>query len=229
MDTVQLSPRLHLLPLWPFQAYAYLGDDGVSLIDTGARGSHERVQELLAGLGHADPAELRQIVLTHHHDDHAGNAAALAAWSGCRVLAHRGDVAVVEGRQPATPPEFLDWELPIHQQVAAGLLPADPVVVDEPLDGGLRLAGLGDAEVVHVPSHTRGSVALHFPAEGVLLTGDVLASQAGELIPGLFNVAPSEVTADLRRLAELHIEVAGVGHGEPVRTAAAARLRRLLG
>lgn len=25
MDTVQLSPRLHLLPLGPFQAYAYLG------------------------------------------------------------------------------------------------------------------------------------------------------------------------------------------------------------
>lgn len=200
----------------------------MSLIDTGAPGSHGQVRALLAGLGHADPAELRQVVLTHHHDDHAGNAAELAAWSGCRVLVHRGDAAVVEGRQPATPPQFLEWELPIHQQVAAGLLPADPAVVDEPLDGGVHLAGLGDAEVVHVPSHTRGSVALHFPSEGVLLTGDVLASQAGELIPGLFNVAPSEVPADLRRLAELDFDIAGVGHGEPVRTAAAARLRRLL-
>ena len=45
------------------------------------------------------PEDVREILLTHCHDDHRGGAAALVARTGARVLAHRADVPVDVDRE----------------------------------------------------------------------------------------------------------------------------------
>lgn len=87
---------------------------------------------------------LTHILLTHHHDDHIGGAAELAAETGARVIGANAD----KGRIPA-----------ITQAVDDG----DSIVV-----------GSDRAVVLAVPGHTSGHIAFHFPEIKALFAGDTL-------------------------------------------------------
>ncbi|MFC1642589.1 hydroxyacylglutathione hydrolase [Myxococcota bacterium] len=98
--------------------------------------------------------ELRAILATHHHSDHLGGVRSLVEQLGpLRVLAHRED----QGRIP---------EL------------TDTIEHGEEV----QLAGL-DLRVLHVPGHTRGSVA--YLGEHAVFTGDTLfVAGCGRLVGG---------------------------------------------
>jgi glyoxylase-like metal-dependent hydrolase (beta-lactamase superfamily II) len=231
MDVVELLPRLHLLRFPVGQAYLWRhGDDRgeLTLIDAGPAGSGAPIAEAVTALGR-DPRDVRRVVLTHFHEDHAGGAGEFAALSGAEVLVHRLDAPVVRGEVPGPPPVFEDWERPLHEQ-AAELLPRGdyvrPSEVTE-VSGGDVLDIGGGAHVVHVPGHTNGSIALHLPEPGVLFTGDTVAASPvdGTVMPGVFNLDRPAVLAACRRLAELDVDMACFGHGDPVTRGAAHALR----
>ncbi|MGK5694214.1 MBL fold metallo-hydrolase [Streptomyces sp. URMC 128] len=239
MDVVELLPRLHLLRFPVGQAYLWRdGDDGderagraeLTLIDAGPPGSGVPIAEAVTALGR-DPRDVRRIVLTHFHWDHAGGAGEFASLSGAEVLAHRLDAPVVRGEVAGPPPVIEDWERPLYEQ-AAKLLPEGdlvrPAQVTE-LAGGEILDWGGGAHVVHVPGHTPGSIALHLPEHGVLFTGDTVAASPvdGTVMPGVLNLDRGQVLAACRRLAELDTDVACFGHGDPVTQRAAEVLRAL--
>ncbi|MEU9356328.1 MBL fold metallo-hydrolase [Streptomyces griseoloalbus] len=233
MDVIELLPRLHLLRFPVGQAYLWRDgregrDGGLTLIDAGPAGSGTPIAEALTALGR-HPRDVRRIVLTHFHEDHAGGAAEVAALTGAEVLAHRLDAPHVLGDVPGPPPVFEDWERPLHERAVRLLPPPDfehPAQVTELLDGDVLDLG-GGAHVVHVPGHTHGSIALHLPRHGVLFTGDTVAASPvdGTVMPGVFNLDRRQVVTACHRLAALGAEVACFGHGDPVTARAARALR----
>ncbi|MEU0110839.1 MBL fold metallo-hydrolase [Streptomyces sp. NPDC006251] len=228
MDVVALLPRLHLLRFPVGQAYLWRDGDAWTLIDAGPAGCGAAIAEAVTALG-SDPRAVRRIVLTHFHEDHVGGAGEFVALSGAEVLAHRLDAPFVRGELPGPEPLFEDWERPLHEQ-ARRLLPQGgfvrPKEVTE-LSGGEVLEVGGGAHVVHVPGHTRGSIALHLPRHGVLFTGDTVAASPvdGSVIPGVFNLDRGQVLAACGRLADLGADVACFGHGDPVTAGASRALR----
>src|SRR5690349_8998227 len=76
MALEQLAPNLYGLALGPINTFLVVDADGLTLIDTGAPGSEGAILGAIAELG-KQPSDLRRIVLTHCHPDHAGSAAAL--------------------------------------------------------------------------------------------------------------------------------------------------------
>lgn len=229
MDVIELLPRLHLLRFPVGQAYLWCDGDELTLVDAGARGAGRTIAEAVDALGHA-PEDVRRIVLTHFHEDHAGGAGEFAALSGAEVLAHELDAPFIRGELPGPPPRFEEWELPIHAQAARHLpggTPVPPAAVTGLSDGDVLNFG-GGARVVHVPGHTDGSIALFLPDEGVLFTGDTVAAApgGGSVMPGVFNLDRPRLIASLARLADLDADVACFGHGDPVVGDAAAALRR---
>ena len=70
------------------QAYLWDWGDGLTVIDTGIAGSAGAIVQAIEAIGRR-PADVREIVLTHFHGDHVGNAAELAerAAASARILA----------------------------------------------------------------------------------------------------------------------------------------------
>jgi glyoxylase-like metal-dependent hydrolase (beta-lactamase superfamily II) len=225
-----LTPRLRLLRFAVGQAYLWRDGAELTLVDAGAPGAAEPIAEAVRDWGHA-PQDVRRIVLTHFHEDHAGGAGAFARLSGAEVYAHGLDAPYVRGERPGPRPVYEDWERPVHAAALAALPdPADgvepPAAVRELADGDVLDLGDG-AQVVAAPGHTEGSIALHLPHHGVLFTGDAIAAAPddGRLILGVFNLDRERTLTSMRRLAALDTEVACFGHGDPVLAEAGSALR----
>jgi glyoxylase-like metal-dependent hydrolase (beta-lactamase superfamily II) len=62
--------------------------EGYLLIDTSYPHCYNRFKQKLGRLG-IPLSRIKYLLLTHHHDDHAGCAASLAQESGCRIIVHR--------------------------------------------------------------------------------------------------------------------------------------------
>ena len=98
--------------------------------------------------------------------------------------------------------------------------------MDRELHDGDVLDFGGGAEILSVPGHTEGSIAIHLPHRGVLFTGDTIAN-AGTVMLGTFNQDRAQTVTSFQRLADLDVETACFGHGEPISSKAGARIREV--
>lgn len=159
----------------PWVSAHLLADEaGLTLIDTGLRGVASRLRRVIEDLGRR-PDELRDIVLTHGHLDHAGGAAEVQDWCGARVRVHPADAGHVNRavcyRGVARICGWLESAGARLQSYRAPWL--DGSLIDGevlPLWGGLR--------VWHLPGHTPGHCALVSERTGLVFAGDAFASYA---------------------------------------------------
>lgn len=136
---------------------------GGTLVDTGISSVGDEVEEA------ARRAKVERVVLTHHHEDHSGNAARLAA-RGAEVLATAPGVRLVARDLPRR----------FYQHVLWG--EADPVAARE-VGAEVPLGRLA-ARVVPASGHSVDQLALHVPERGWLLSGDAFAAERVRVFRG---------------------------------------------
>jgi hydroxyacylglutathione hydrolase len=223
--------RIPILPFGMINCHLIIGPHGCILVDAGLPGSARKIGKALRrhGLSFTD---IRLIVITHAHVDHAGEGARLRELSGAPVVAHRGDLAHYTQQTPMT---FCatGWFGRLFLQTGLILEPYTPFVPDILLGGDQRLplAPFGfDGAVVPTPGHTAGSVSLELAGKEAMV-GDLIAS--GVLLGGLvrtgrairppFEDDPAATAAALQGLLDAGMQHFYMGHGGPLPASEVAR------
>lgn len=149
---------------------------GATLVDTGVPQMSGIIEEALGEAG-LRVRDLRRILITHQDMDHVGSLHDLVQASGARVLAHSVEVPYLDGT--LTP---LKWAA---LEAMPGLRPVLEAhrftPVDEQVEEGTLLDLAGGARVIYTPGHTPGHLSLYLEREQVLIAGDALTAEAGQL------------------------------------------------
>lgn len=211
---------------WGCNVY-FIEGDGISLIDAGFPLDTRGIKRSLGSLGLDGP---RMLVATHCHLDHMGSMARLKREFASKVVAHPADAAVMEG-EVAYPTFKLEPLQAVYYKVMGPLYPYEFVGVDERVVEGDLVELMGGMEVLHVPGHTDGSIALYQRERGLLFTGDTVRNENGVL-----DGPPPQFTPDLERafrgieekLQGLDFDTLLPGHGDPIVGGAREALARML-
>src|SRR3972149_1329196 len=210
-------------------AFLITGDDGLTLVDSGLPRKKDSILRAVAGLGR-QPADLKQILITHHHIDHMGSLGDLMEATGAKSYVHPLDSAIVRGDQPQPGPNPASLLGKFAGPLLArfGPAPTTAAVGVEVADGE-ELAVAGGIRVVHTPGHTPGHLSFLLPREGgVLFAGDAAANVIRLGLPiGMFTADREQAKESVRKLAALEFEVACFGHGRVLKGEANLRFRRL--
>jgi glyoxylase-like metal-dependent hydrolase (beta-lactamase superfamily II) len=218
---MEVLPAVHAVPLRGARGYVVLEPE-ITLIDTGLPGSLARLERFLAAHGRS-LRELRRIICTHGHPDHAGAARELVARASpeVEVLIHRADL----GRLSITPIDAI--RRPSRGALFAAITP--PPERGRPIEDGDVLPVLGGLEVVHTPGHTPGSICLYAPAHRALFVGDSLERRFGRVsfASRLYSDDYTLARQSVKRMAVLDVEVIAFGHWPPLNERANQILREL--
>lgn len=229
-DVVRIPTRVPF-PVPPANAFLFLGKQP-TLVDTGT-GTDEGWEDLVQGLAaHGlKPQDIKRVLLSHHHIDHAGNALRLRE-AGAEICVHKADAPPVAKWREVAPER--------NRAYGIGLLRAgvpedilekinrrgkdvdvymDSCPVDHELEDGEQVpAGDRVLTVMHTPGHTAGSAVYLDPDQPLVATGDTLLER---ITPNALTVRREEAGAlatylkTLKRLEETELGVVLPGHGVP--------------
>lgn len=221
MEIVELRPHLHLIKPSFGQVYVWQDGSQLTMVDTGVPGSEGELSAAFAELGY-QRGDLRRLIITHGHEDHAGAAAVVRGWGDVEVLAHRDDAATITGQRPRAHPNLTAAEQPLFDQVTVTMPDLPPCAVDTALVDGDTIDFGGGAQIVGAPGHSDGSIAIWLPKHRVLFTGDSVASGPARLLLGPFNTDRARARKSMVKLTQIPAEVVCFGHGDPLADEAGA-------
>jgi glyoxylase-like metal-dependent hydrolase (beta-lactamase superfamily II) len=175
----------------------------------------ERIVKEIRALGRS-PEEVRLIVLTHGHIDHAGSAAALKRLTHAPILMHRADLALVETHTLKIPPGRNRWVNGIGWLMRrfGWVVPLETFTPDICPEDGDSLDRFGmAARVIHTPGHTAGSITLLLE-DGTAFVGDAILNLAHVAFP-LWWEDPAAASKSACRIRSLQPRLCYSGHGRP--------------
>jgi hydroxyacylglutathione hydrolase len=211
-------------------AHVYIVGDpasgDLSMVDAGLVGKGAYKVASLRKLG-IDPSAVKRIIMTHTHLDHIGCLAEIRQEiPGAELWVHRLEAEPLEEGDDRTV-----YGMDMFKgmcQMQYGLKPgAFTFKVDRKLAGG-DLLEIGNMiwEVIHIPGHSAGGIALYSEASGVLIPGDVVYADHSIGRFDLHGADPAALRASLYKLADLKVETLLPGHNSVVKGVPADYIRQ---
>jgi len=227
---------LPYLPTPSVNVYLLALDDGYCLVDCGT--SLEPGWEALEHgleLAGARPQDIRRLVCTHLHADHAGLAATIVARTGCTLLRGLGPHTVDDllrdpvislaqrreaARREGVPEEVVDRWVDTHlaDDVHHERARADRLLAD----GDVLETRAGRWRVVTIPGHSPTQIALVEERGRWAITADLAYDVTAPFLEYGWTLDPyGEHLASIARIAALEPRALLPGHGRPVEHGAA--------
>jgi glyoxylase-like metal-dependent hydrolase (beta-lactamase superfamily II) len=221
---MKLAPSLHRIGTDIVAAYLVEENGQLTLIDAGVSGQWSDLQSELQSMGRS-VSDIRGLILTHGDTDHVGFAERLRRDHGVKVFVHEADAPRARGevRKPNASGGSMKIGPFLRFMWYAGRkggLRTTWVKEVQTLADGETLDLPCSPQIVHVPGHTPGSIAVHVPAVDAVFVGDALTT--GHVLTGAtgpqpapFTLEPQQALESLRRIEGLGATWVLPGHGAP--------------
>jgi glyoxylase-like metal-dependent hydrolase (beta-lactamase superfamily II) len=159
----QLNPTVYWIEGGGGNSGVIVGEKGVVVID--AKTTEAGGKELLANIAKITPKPVTTVILTHSDGDHVNGLAAFP--TGIKIIAHENDKkeqekALAAGGRGAPP---------------AGHLPT--VVVTKNKES-MKIEGVKFDFYHWANAHTSGDLIVSIPADKIVFTGDIIATQMND-------------------------------------------------
>ena len=159
---------------------------GDTVIDCGPSNQWKDVQPFV------ERHSVRQLLITHHHEDHSGNASRIAALTGVTPLAP----AISQAKLAA------GFKTPVLQKYIWG----SPIPVKtRPLSDDLCLSDGSPIVPVHTPGHAKDLTVFFLPEQKWLFSGDLYLSKSLKMLRNDENL--QELLVSIRKVLALDFEV----------------------
>jgi len=138
--------------------------DRITLIDTGVKGSEEKIFAYIEQ-NNRKITDIKTIILSHSHPDHIGSAAIIKDLTNCEVLAHGGEIDWIENIKI----QNKERPVPGFFNLADRSVKVDKLLEDKQL---INIGKDITIEIIHSPGHSKGSINILFKEDDILFTAD---------------------------------------------------------
>jgi glyoxylase-like metal-dependent hydrolase (beta-lactamase superfamily II) len=220
---MKLNESLHRIGNDIVAVYLIVTPGGITVIDAGLPGHWNDLLAELKTLGRS-PSDIKGVILTHGDSDHIGFAERLRREYGVPVFVHADDAERAKGNTKGA--------LGKQKMKLGGLLSFMAYTVRK---NGLRNTYLtevvethdgatldlpGSPQIIGLPGHSAGSIAIYVPLVDAVFVGDglttrhVLTGEQGPQ-PAPFTDEPEQAITSLRALVPTGATWVLPGHGAP--------------
>lgn len=168
---------------------------GHTLIDTGPPNQWSAVQDWVAQQ-HATHG-IEQVVVTHHHEDHSGNAGRIAEWLDVPVYAPEASLERLEN----------GFSIELYRWVVWG---RPRPITARPFPEGLPLGDGTNLRAIAAPGHADDMVCYWAEAHGLLWTADLYISRRPEYLR--FDEHVHTLIRSLHRVLSYDFDTVLCGH-----------------
>ena len=173
---MKLTDKIHLLQidfeitiapgkkLTRFVNVIIIFGDKITLIDTGVKGSEEKIFAYVKQYNRKI-SDIETIILSHSHPDHIGSASKIKDLTNCEILSHGNEVDWMEN---------IDLQNKLRPVPGFYNLVDHSVKVDRRLQSGQELKVAKDVtlKIFHAPGHSKGSLNIIFKEDRILFSAD---------------------------------------------------------
>ena len=175
---------LHVVLTWD--------DNNLVLIDAGHAGLPGQVEAIAQAIVNEGfrAEDLTHLILTHQDWDHIGHIADLRKLApALRVIAHVDEAPYIDGRKmPIKLAARLEQYNTMTEEQRAGvdlwkgIYENAPIPVAEQVQDGQIIPMCGGIEIVHVPGHTPGHIAVYLRESRIIICGDAANIDEGKVV-----------------------------------------------
>jgi len=235
MSMKQILPGLYQIAA-SFSNVFVIDSGELTLVDVGPPNSTKVIQKAVQAIGR-QMTDIRHILVTHCHRDHAGSLAAVKQLTGAPAYMHPIDAAAIRmgktRRDYAKPaPGLFNLNrigfrtIGVRVTHGAGI---EPAAVEYEIQDGDVLPIAEGIRAIHAPGHSGGQLAFLWEKNGRVLF-------AGEAAINFFNLVPAtvyedfeEVMRNLAKFAALDFDTACFCHGKTIVHGASAIFKQKWG
>lgn len=186
----------------------------LSIVDVGLTGKGSYKAESIRKLG-VSPDDVKRIIMTHTHLDHIGCLGEIQkAFPKAKLWVHKLEADLLEAGDDRAV-YGMDMFKGMCQMQFGIESDAFKFSVDRKLEGGETLE-IGDMiwDVVNIPGHSIGGIALYEPVAKILIPGDVVYADYAIGRFDLFGADAAQLKESLGVLAKLDVDILLPGHNQ---------------
>lgn len=218
MSAVRVTDHVYYVQSGDVRVYLITQPGSLTLIDTGFPGTMPLIAEGVRSLGRR-PEDIQDILITHHHVDHAGGLAEILRATKARVWMHSDDAEMTRRGEA-----FREYEVSpgeenqkFWEEVISKIPPTyEPAPVDHEVSPGEVIPVAGGVLAIGTPGHTAGHLVYLWRGDGgVAFIGDLVRNY-GEMVPHVLYEDFGLAMESLRALGDYEFDVACFAHGDPI-------------